>query len=74
VGKPPETHKVKLLGANVRRIRTLRGLTQEGLAERADLHHRSIQKIEAGEMTILVTTLYRLKDALKCQWEDLLGK
>jgi transcriptional regulator with XRE-family HTH domain len=52
----------------------MRGLTQEKLAELTDLHHRSIQKIEAGEMTILVTTLHRLKDALKCPWEDLLGK
>lgn len=74
MGKPLKDDKVKRLGANVRRIRTSRGLTQEKLAELADLHHRSIQKIEGGEMTILATTLYRLRDALKCSWEELLGR
>ena len=66
--------KIQLVGANLRRIRNLRALTQERLAELSDLHYRSIQKIEAGEMTILVTTLYRLRDALKCEWSDLLGE
>jgi transcriptional regulator with XRE-family HTH domain len=65
--------QVKLLGANVRRVRNSRGLTQERLAEMTDLHLRSIQKVEGGEMTILVTTLYRLRGALKCSWGELLG-
>jgi transcriptional regulator with XRE-family HTH domain len=65
---------VKQLGANVRRARNARGLTQEKLAELTNLHYRSIQKIEAGEMAIIVPTLKRLRDALKCDWSDLLGK
>ncbi len=50
-----------------------RGLTQEKLAEFADLHLRSLQKIEAGEINLLVTTVYRIKRALKCSWDELLG-
>ena len=74
VAKPDKRDpKVRLVGANVRRIRNARGLTQERLAELTDLHYRSIQKIEGGEMTILVTTLYRLREALKCEWGELLG-
>lgn len=72
MGKSPNNDAIKRLGANVRRIRTARGLTQEKLAELTDLHHRSIQKIEGGEMTILVTTLCRLREALKCDWQELL--
>ena len=64
---------IKRLGANVRRERNVRNLTQEKLAELADLHLRSLQKIEAGEINLLVTTVFRIKRALKCSWEKLLG-
>ena len=63
---------IKRLGGNVRRERNARNLTQEKLAELADLHLRSLQKIEAGEINLLVTTIFRLKRALKCSWEKLL--
>jgi transcriptional regulator with XRE-family HTH domain len=64
---------IKKLGANVRRERNARGLTQEKLAELADLHLRSLQKIEAGEINLLVTTVLKIKRALKCSWDQLLG-
>ena len=60
-------------GANIRRERTARGLTQERLAELADINPRTVQKIEAGTITILVTTLARLREALGCDWRKLLG-
>ena len=50
-----------------RRERTARWLTQERLAELADLNPRTVQKIEAGPITILVTTLQRLRAALGCE-------
>jgi transcriptional regulator with XRE-family HTH domain len=59
-------------GANVRRERNARNLTQEKLAELANLNIRTVQKIEAGELNILITTAMRLQRALKCQWESLL--
>lgn len=62
------------LGANIERARKARGLTQERLAEAADLHPRVIQKIEAGETNLKSTTLFRLQVALACPWDDLVPK
>ena len=50
----------------------MKGLTQEKLAELADLNIRTVQKIEAGDINILITTLTRLQAAIGCQWESLL--
>jgi transcriptional regulator with XRE-family HTH domain len=63
---------IQRLGANVRRERNAKRLTQEKLAELADLHLRSLQKIEAGKINLLVTTVIRLRKALKCPWDRLL--
>lgn len=60
------------LGANVRRERIKRGLTQEALAELSSLHPRMVQKIEAGHVNILVTTALRLQEALLCPLDLLL--
>ena len=49
------------------------GLTQEKLAELADLAPRTIQKIEAGQLDILATTIHRLQQALHCRYDDLLA-
>jgi transcriptional regulator with XRE-family HTH domain len=64
---------IQSFGANVRRERTARKLTQEELAELAELHLRTLQKIEAGEINLLLTTVLRIKRALKCPWVKLLG-
>ena len=68
-----EARFIRTPGTNLRRERTARGLTQERLAELADLNPRTVQKIEAGDITILVTTLQRLRAALGCEWKRLLG-
>ena len=59
-------------GANVRRERTARNITQEKLAEKADLNIRTLQKIEAGELNVLITTAVRIQRALACPWEKLM--
>ena len=63
---------MKRFGANVRRERMNRRITQEKLAEAVDLNVRSLQKIEAGAVNILLTTTIRIQKALKCRWNDLL--
>jgi len=63
---------IKKLAANIRRERSAKNLTQEKLAELADLHLRSVQKIEAGQINLLITTVFRIKRALKCSWDKLL--
>lgn len=48
-----------------------RKITQEKLAELADLNVRTVQKIEAGETNILITTMLRLRDGIGCSLDDL---
>ncbi len=64
--------QLSIFGANVRRERMARGVTQEKLAESVDLNIRTLQKIEAGQTNILMTTVARLQGALACPWEDLM--
>jgi len=64
--------ELERFGGNIRRQRNARNLTQEKLAELADLNIRTIQKIEAGELNVLITTAIRLQRALNCPWEHLL--
>ena len=67
-----EGRLMKRLGANVRRLRMQRRMTQEQLAEHCDLNTRTVQKIEAGQLNIVVTTLKRIQLALGCAWTKLL--
>lgn len=69
----PISSQLKTFGANVRRIRNECGMTQEKLAELADLNIRTVQKIEAGQTNILITTASRIQKALGCDWGMLLG-
>lgn len=64
--------QLKVFGANLRRERTARNMTQEKLAERAELNVRTLQRIESGGTNILITTLKRLCDALGCDSDSLL--
>ncbi len=48
-------------------------MTQEKLAELADLNIRTVQKIEAGQTNILITTASRIQKALGCDWGMLMG-
>jgi transcriptional regulator with XRE-family HTH domain len=60
----------KTLGANVRRERTARRISQDELAARCELHPRTIAKIEAGEIGIRRETLDRIERAIGCTLEN----
>ena len=60
-------------GAKVRRLRLDAELTQSALAERLGLEVRTVQKFEAGEINVPLATLHRIRRALGCRWETLLG-
>lgn len=47
-------------------------MTQERLAELVGLNIRTVQKIEAGQINVLVTTVLRVRKALDCPWNRLL--
>lgn len=66
--------QIKSFGVNLRRERMRRKITQEKLAELVDLNIRTVQKIEAGDVNILLTTVLRLRKALGCSWDALMGK
>ena len=65
--------QLKRFGANVRRERMARNVTQEKLAELVDLNIRSVQKIEAGKINVLVTTAMRIQKALGCSWASIMA-
>lgn len=61
-----------ILGARVKALRTRLGLTQEELAERADMHWTFISGIERGRKDPRVSTLGRIATALGVTPADLL--
>jgi transcriptional regulator with XRE-family HTH domain len=63
---------MKAVGRAIKAARQEAGLTQEKLAEEADIAARVLQKIEAGQITILVTTLIRIRREIGCDYDDLL--
>lgn len=60
-----------VFGQNVCRLRMAARITQENLAEKADLSRRYIQEIEAGSKSPTVNSVVRLKKALHCSWDEL---
>jgi len=67
-----EKAELKRFGANVRRERIAKNFTQEKSTELVDLNIRTVQKIEAGQINILLTTVIRIRGALGCAWNKLL--
>ena len=47
-------------------------MTQEALAEKADISHRYLQSLEAGQKQPSVNVVAQLRLALKCSWDELL--
>lgn len=62
------------IAANVRRWRARCGLTQEALAEAAELGPVHLRKVESGTENVTVATLVALADALEVKPGALLRK
>lgn len=60
------------LRVNVRSLRHAAGLTLKKGSERAEMHWRHWQKIEAGEVNVTLQTLVRLGESLDVDPSDLL--
>ena len=58
-------------GQNVSRLRSAAQLTQEALAEKAQISTRYLQFVEAGRYTPTVKVAAHLRRALDCSWEEL---
>ena len=63
---------MRLIGANIRKARHVAKLTQEGLAEMADIHWKTLGYIESGKRDFGVTILTRLALCLDVSGDQLL--
>jgi transcriptional regulator with XRE-family HTH domain len=61
----------KVLGEAIRKQRLRLGLTQEQLAERADLHWTYISGIERGQRNVSIMNLHNIASALEVRVRDL---
>ena len=61
-----------MFGLKVQRLRKEQGLSQEKLAERADLHRTYIGMIERGERNITLLNIAKIARALNTEMSDLL--
>lgn len=60
-----------ILGRNVCQVRQARTMTQDELAEHADIDRRYVQRIEAGTANPGIDVMSRIRDALGCTWNEL---
>lgn len=66
-------HRRKL-GDKIRHYRKRAGLTQEELAEKADLHHNFIGQVERGNMETSLTSMLKIAKALGVRVRDLVSE
>ena len=64
-------HHRKAFGEAIHRYRKKAGLTQERLAERADMHHNFIGEVERGNMECSLTSMVKIASALGVRVRDL---
>ena len=69
---PRTRQQLKILGATIRQYRSQAGMSQEKLAEKAELHPVYVGKVERGEQWISLHALLRVAEALGVQAGDLL--
>lgn len=68
VPQPPRA----ILGKNINRLRMQRGLTQDALAELAEIDRRHVQRMEAGTANPGIDVIVRVRRALRASWDELL--
>lgn len=62
----------QIFGINLRSHREALGLSQEDLAEKADLHRTYIGSVERGERNVSIDNMERLAASVGCTISDLL--
>jgi transcriptional regulator with XRE-family HTH domain len=64
---------LRIIGQELRAKRKAQGISQERLAELANLHPTYISEIERGKVNASIFTFYQLAGALKIEFADLLN-
>ena len=67
----PNDSRYIVLGTSIKRIRTQKKLSQEKLAEMADLHTSYIGQIERGLRYPSLKAVFKIADALNVKLSDL---
>ena len=62
----------KIYGKNVKKMRLLRKLSQEGLSKKSGLHWTYISSVERGERNISLINIYKIAKALNFPLENFL--
>lgn len=65
--------RLRVFGAQLRQLREARGLTIEGLAERADIGSRQLARVEAGRASPSLVWLLKVAAALQVSVAQLLS-
>ena len=68
--RPPETRRA-VFGHRVRVLRAARGMSQEQLAEAADMHRTYVSGLERGLRNVGLDNIFALADALNVDPCDL---
>lgn len=61
-------------GARLREVRLAKGISQEALAEEADLHRTYVSSVERGERNVSLVNIARLATALGVEIRELFPK
>jgi transcriptional regulator with XRE-family HTH domain len=62
------------VGLNLQKLRRERGLSQEELADRANIHQTYLSGVERGKRNPTITVLHRIAEALGADIEDLVSR
>ena len=65
---------MSIFGERLRQVRASRGITQEELADRADIARTMVGRYETTEQLPAIDTLVRIADALDTSTDCLLGR
>jgi len=65
-----ESSKLRKIANRIKELRKISALTQEQLAEKANIDYKFFQKIETGKRNITVNTLIRICDGLNVTLKD----
>jgi transcriptional regulator with XRE-family HTH domain len=60
------------LGNNIRKIRELKGFTQQNLADEIDVSQKSLSRIENGQISATFSTILKICAALNVKLNELL--
>ena len=64
--------KLKLLGANIKRLREARQLSLRDMSYACNIDNSKISKIEKGQVNITFTTILQIAEALEIQPSEIL--